>query len=545
MTSRDRRRRRPTALVALVLTLFVPTLGLLVVPSPMSTVVSAASTGCQPGEDFALRDLVNAYRSAESGRALPALPLSADLTQRAQVWASWLASQQKLEHSTVMWPAPPGVQAWGENVAYASAGLQSAQTTLQNSPAHRTVMLDGRWTEMGLGVARDARGWVYVVEVFAQRSVATPRYEPATYEVVTPFEVFDSVGQVVGGTVRTIGIGGVGGVPSGATAALATIEAVGAVGRGFVQAVAPGGVVGTTSHLNVIDGAASNTVLIPLASDGTARLYTSTTARLVVTVHGFTRPVTTAPRGGRFVALNPTRLLDTRTPVAIPATVSKPAAGDLIEVQVSGRGGVPTSGVRAVVLNVVAAQTEGAGSVQVGAGAAMAASPTWRNLLVSRAGRTLASLVVVPVDQSGRVALRATIATHFVVDVQGWFTDGTAASSYEGTYVSVPASRYLDTRTAPISSGTRQVGVALRGSMPLCPSAVVGTVTVIPSTSITYAQVGPWQQSVPGSVASVNGDTAGAPVANTTMVRTGQSSALAVFTPTSAHVVLDLSGWFA
>ncbi|MFL6152083.1 MAG: hypothetical protein ACJ72B_06835, partial [Ornithinibacter sp.] len=53
------------------------------------------------------------------------------------------------------------------------------------------------------------------------------------------------------------------------------------------------------------------------------------------------------PPPGGYVSVAPVRLLDTRTGVGAPA--AKVAAQGTVSVQVTGRGGVPVSGVGAVV----------------------------------------------------------------------------------------------------------------------------------------------------------------------------------------------------
>src|SRR5579885_2404333 len=63
-----------------------------------------------------------------------------------------------------------------------------------------------------------------------------------------------------------------------------------------------------------------------------------------------TPPPTTTGTGGGYHALTPSRILDTRTGNGAPAAALGPGA--TLNLQVAGRGGVPTTGVSAVVLNV-------------------------------------------------------------------------------------------------------------------------------------------------------------------------------------------------
>ena len=59
----------------------------------------------------------------------------------------------------------------------------------------------------------------------------------------------------------------------------------------------------------------------------------------------------TTAAGGSGHGLVPARILDTRTGIGAPAAPSS-APAPTLELQVTGRGGVPATGVSAVVLNV-------------------------------------------------------------------------------------------------------------------------------------------------------------------------------------------------
>ena len=93
--------------------------------------------------------------------------------------------------------------------------------------------------------------------------------------------------------------------------------------------------------------------------------------------------------------------------------------------QVTGRGGVPATGVSAVVLNVMAASPTRAGYVTVyGAGASR---PTASNLNFVPA-QTTSNMVVVPVGTGGKIALYNGSAgtVQLVADVWGWYSSTNA-----------------------------------------------------------------------------------------------------------------------
>ncbi|MCB0979914.1 MAG: CAP domain-containing protein [Acidimicrobiaceae bacterium] len=516
------------------------------VGGPAQVPTAHAATGslaCPAGSEWTLRDLVNSYRQA-NGRS--ALPLSAELMAKAQAWSEHMATTGSLTHSNLSSGVSGGWTYISENIAYNSSSVAAAQAALQASAPHRANMLSTSSTEMGVGVAQDANGWYWVTEVFAGRHTPTPAYVApsgtSAFDTVTPTVVFNP-GRVNGGTTSTFQVAGVGGVPAGATAAVVTIEAWNPASRGWIQGLGPGATVASSSNLNLTSGAAANTAVVPLATNGTMRLYNSMAVNLKVTVTGYFTEVTGCVAAGRFVPVVPSRILDTRPAYLNGYSGSKPGAGSTVTVQVGGKAGVPATGVRAVVLNVTAVMPNGAGDVQ--AGQYGMAAGAWRNLVVSRPGQVIANLVIVPVDAQGRAALRTTVGTHLVVDVEGWFTTSSATPSRSGLFVPVTPARFLDTRysTGPVQAVTN-VPVAGEHSMPACPRAVLGNLTVIPTQSTTFVQIGPSNQFSGGSYSNINNDIVGEPIANAALVITGQGWDVDTWSWTPTQVIVDIAGWF-
>lgn len=152
--------------------------------------------------------------------------------------------------------------------------------------------------------------------------------------------------------------------------------------------------------------------------------------------------------GSRFVAVTPQRILDSRSGQgpADDGVVGVVASGEVVDVQATGRMGVPLSGVTAVVLNVTITEALGAGFVQVfptGVGTVGSSS----NLNVEYSGQTIANQVTVPVGAGGKVSLFVQGGGHVLADVFGYYTPVTDATA--GRYVPVAAPsprRVLDTR---------------------------------------------------------------------------------------------------
>jgi hypothetical protein len=124
--------------------------------------------------------------------------------------------------------------------------------------------------------------------------------------------------------------------------------------------------------------------------------------------------------GSKFHALTPGRVLDTRSGVGAPAAAIGPAGS--VGLAVSGRGGVPSTGVSAVVLNVTATQPTAPGWLAVyPAGEAL---PLASNLNFAP-GQSVANLVVAKLGANGQVSVyNASGTTHVIADVAGWYDTG-------------------------------------------------------------------------------------------------------------------------
>ena len=146
---------------------------------------------------------------------------------------------------------------------------------------------------------------------------------------------------------------------------------------------------------------------------------------------------------GTYVSLAPSRLLDSRiSPLSRPLN-----SGETYSVKITGRGGVPTSGVSAVVLNLTVTQPTTAGWLT--AYPKGSALPNASSINFA-ARETRANLVTVPVSSDGYVSIRnATGKTHVIADVQGYYV-GSTTTKPAGAVDYFPDNpwRLLDTRTA-------------------------------------------------------------------------------------------------
>lgn len=117
---------------------------------------------------------------------------------------------------------------------------------------------------------------------------------------------------------------------------------------------------------------------------------------------------------------------------------SAPAgAGGMIELVVTGRGGVPSSGVGAVALNVTVTNPTAPSYLTVWPTGAP--RPNASNLNYSP-GQTVPNMVIAKVGTGGRISLyNYAGTTDVIVDVLGWFPEGTS-------FTGLTPARLLDTR---------------------------------------------------------------------------------------------------
>ncbi|HEX2117574.1 MAG TPA: hypothetical protein VHF91_00195, partial [Acidimicrobiales bacterium] len=217
--------------------------------------------------------------------------------------------------------------------------------------------------------------------------------------------------------------------------------------------------------------------------------------------------------------------------------------GATIELQVTGQGGVPATGVSAVILNVAVTGASLTSYLTVfPAGEAL---PLASNLNFA-AGQTVPNLVTAKLGAGGRLSLfNAAGSTDVIADVAGWYDDGTSTTG--GRFHPVTPSRILDTRfgAGPLGpAATMGVQVAGQGGVPaMGATAVVLNVAVTGPTASTYLTVFPGGEAVP--VASNLNFVAGQTVPNLVAAKLGTGGTLSAYNAAgTTHLVADVAGWF-
>jgi hypothetical protein len=306
----------------------------------------------------------------------------------------------------------------------------------------------------------------------------------------------------------------------------------------------------STSSLNWSAGStAPNLAQLALGTSGKVTAWNAigSTDVLVDVAGYFSAPAASPGAAGLYNPLTPTRILDTRwnnQPLGQNATLNLPVAG---------QGYVPPAGASAVVLNVTAASPTAPSWLTVYPFGAV--RPNASNLNF-RAGQTVPNRVIVQLGKNsqsvtpgGWISIsNAYGSVHVIVDVAGWFTDGSPGPS--GTsFVGITPTRILDTRNGtgniytpfgPNSSASIRVGSIV--GVPSGAKAVVLNVTV------TDTSQGSWLTVWPEGVAEPNSSdlnwSPGVTVANMVVVQVNGDRIDIGNALGSVDVLVDAVGWY-
>ncbi len=220
----------------------------------------------------------------------------------------------------------------------------------------------------------------------------------------------------VGETVR-VEVPATAGVPAtGVSALVVNITATEPVGGGYLQALPTGTPPGGTSNVNYAPGETAAThAIVPLGSDGTISVFTSNAAHIVVDVMGYiTDGTVPAGNDGRFVPITPDRYYDSRV-----APHSLHAGGSTVSVPLAGPPFVVPTGASAISMNLTSDQATGAGYVTAYPGDG--SFPLSSNLNFV-AATPVANAALVKLSASGTLNTFVNVATHVIIDVNGYFT---------------------------------------------------------------------------------------------------------------------------
>jgi hypothetical protein len=413
----------------------------------------------------------------------------------------------------------------------------------------RTVLAPGQYS-VAVGTTARNVNWGFAVDPAAANGVVTPApvAQPSGaangFAPLTPSRIVDTrvplgTSRINGQLARRIQVTGQGGVPAGASAVLANVTVTGPVGSGYLTMWNCSADRPEVSTLNFSPyETVANAATIPLDSAGALCAYSNMTTDLIIDVAGYYSPTAK----GHYEPVVPQRLMDSRQGLGTPQRL---AGGQAVELSVVNVAGIPANA-NAVALNVTGVSPSIDGFVTAYPCGALPETSS----LNPAAGRVRPNLVISPVSANGTVCFFANVDIDLVVDVVG-FTSSAAVAKFTPT----TPFRFTDTRD-PFrpevhagQAGTRLTGgqvlmIPLAGQrgIPANAKAISANLTVVDATQSGYLTAWPCGQMP--TVSNVNYEP-GTAVANAAKLPLSSSGAICIYSLYSAHVIIDVNGWWS
>lgn len=352
--------------------------------------------------------------------------------------------------------------------------------------------------------------------------------EKHDFRPLSPARILDTrpsqggAGPVSAFQTKRVQVTGRGGVPASATSVVLNVTVTEARGSGFVTLFPAGESKPTASNLNFAAGDTTpNQVVVKVGAGGAVDIYSHATTHVIVDVLGYFEG-TSANQ-----PLTPSRLMDTRENATLAALRTR-------KLKVTGVGGVPSSGVGAVIVNVTVTNATAPGYVT--AYPADQARPTASNLNYVP-GKDRAVLAVVPVSAAGEIALYTHSQADVIVDVVG-------ALRANPRFTKVTPRRVLDSRN---DTGAIKRKIKAGETLMIDPGAPEWAfaaslnITAVNPSRAGFFTVFPTSSDKP-TASNVNyvSDT----VANSAMVKLGPDGKFQVFSLVETDIVIDVSGFF-
>ncbi len=249
-------------------------------------------------------------------------------------------------------------------------------------------------------------------------------------------------------------------------------------------------------------------------------------------------PNPTVADPGGFVALSPTRYVDTR--------YTKPiAANGTLYLGIAGLNGIPADAT-AVALNVTVTQPTAAGFIAAAPAGTLPNSSTVNFL----AGQTVPNGAIVRIGDYGAITLRNSSigTTHLVVDVTGYYRS--TPTQVPGSFVPQTPVRVADTRVTGVVKPNSDLVVNLSPQIATALGSAAAEASVVVNVTVTqpeaagYATAYPTGTGLP-NVSALN-FSAKQTVANLSIVRVGANGSITVRNASigTTQVVLDVYGFF-
>jgi len=251
---------------------------------------------------------------------------------------------------------------------------------------------------------------------------------------------------------------------------------------------------------------------------------------------------------GQLVPIASARIMDSRS--GLGTTKALFASGTSRNLTVLGVGGVPSSGVSAVMLQVLSTDDTGAGYVQAWpAGSAAGTS----SLLETATNTTVSNVTIVPVGTGGQVSLGASATMNLVVDVQGYVTNS-SSSTTGSLFTAIPPNRIMDTRgSLGGHPGTLGAGQSLTltvsgtgttpNQIPTNATSVMVNITAVSPSAGSYLEAWPTGSTMPA--AGTISITGGVSSSHGSIVALGTNGTISIYNAVgTTNLLVEIDGYF-
>jgi glucose/arabinose dehydrogenase len=337
--------------------------------------------------------------------------------------------------------------------------------------------------------------------------------------------------------------------PSVTKAVLVNFAFVGPSSPGYLTAWAGRTPRQQVSNLNATPGeVVANAAVVPVDVNGGILVYGFSTAHVVIDVLGYFDVAAGPTKAGRFVAVPPVRIADTREPLSTTNQFSRGVGATLpyVRVPVADREGLPAVAAMdsaVLVVTAISAAVDGGGFLSASPGGAPFSGSS--NLNTNGLGDIRPNLVVVPVGADGTVDLHLLSVADVAVDVAGYFTSASAPSSTAGRFHVINPFREVDTRIG-LGFGRLPGGVSASidpATVPVNAAAIAHNIAIVDNTAPGFVT------SFPGPtkplVSAGNASATGQPRAVLSFTQLSAAPAtMSYFTLMATDLVVDTPGYF-
>jgi outer membrane protein assembly factor BamB len=429
--------------------------------------------------------------------------------------------------------------------------------------SYRTIKVPT--SSISLQLLRDTAGLPPSAQVSSLSTNNVSEVNGNYYNSVAPTRILDTrsglgqggvIAPLGGNQTLTLNLNGVNSIPSNASAVVLNVTATNTTKWSFLTIYPKGAIQPDTSNLNWYypGQTVANTVIVPINSLRAINFYNSFgSVDVIADLEGFIGPA--LPGSGLFNPVSQTRICDTRLNSGFAYAGQTLQQGSTLDVQAAGVGGIPTTGVSAVMVNITATNTTSNGGY-ITVYPTGSEQPGTSDLNWSQ-GSTVANMAIVPVGAGGQISIYNFLGTtDIIVDVLGYFTDDSNFLATGEVFNSViPTVRLADTRSLTIYPATAiplSAGSTLSIPVPnydnVSGTSMIGAVLNVTATNTTgngFLTVYPAGVSSPDT-STLNYTSAGETVSNLTTVELGTSNSIIVKNngATSVDVVVDLEGWY-